>query len=313
MKKYLLVTLFFSFIINAQNLLPNGGFDEGTSGWTHPYPDNFQINWDANDGNQNNGSMLLTTLNNSNNVNIAESTQIEVIAGKTYHLQAWIKPTLDTDTEGGSLWVNWYDGEVHWPIGRGDGLFVFTSDANGDWKKVEGDFQFPDSVKFISISPGISIQENNNSIASSVKFDDISFTLKSDDSSAFAMLPSHSALWYNHDQSGHGINVYMLANQRVIVIWYVYDDFGNPLWLLGVGTHDGFKATIDVSINTGAMFPPNFDPDDVIRADWGKFELEFTSCNNGNFKWIPVDGNGFSAGEMSIQRLSTTSGLTCSE
>ena len=129
----------------------------------------------------------------------------------------------------------------------------------------------------------------------------------------FAMVAGHSALWFNPDENGHGINVYMLADQRVLVIWYVYDDLGMPLWLLGVGTHDGVKATLDVSIANGALFPPNFNADDVNLINWGQFELEFSGCNAGVFKWQPVDGNGFAAGETDIVRLNNTEGLSCSE
>ena len=91
----------------------------------------------------------------------------------------------------------------------------------------------------------------------------------------FDFQAGHSALFYNPEQSGHGINVYMLDDNRIIVLWYVYDDQGNQVWLLGVGTHDGTKATLDVTFNDGAMFPPNFDSADVNTVTWGQFELEF--------------------------------------
>lgn len=127
------------------------------------------------------------------------------------------------------------------------------------------------------------------------------------------MQAAHSALWYNPEQSGHGINVYMLADNRLIVIWYVYDAVGNPIWLLGIGSHDGSKATLDVKYYDGTMFPPNFNADDVNATEWGQFELEFSGCDTGLFKWLPVAENGFSSGEMDVQRLNTTLGLTCSE
>lgn len=124
---------------------------------------------------------------------------------------------------------------------------------------------------------------------------------------------SHSALWYNPVEDGHGLNIYMLENNGIVAVWYIYDDAGNPLWLIGSGTHDGSKATVDVSIAEGGNFPPNFDPAAVNLASWGQFELEFYSCNQGLFKWLPESGNGFAAGELDIIRLTTTSGLTCSD
>ncbi len=122
---------------------------------------------------------------------------------------------------------------------------------------------------------------------------------------------AHSALWYNTNQSGHGINVYILENNRILVIWYIYDDAGNPLWLLGLGTHDGTIATLDVTQHQGSAFPPNFNSADVVSTNWGAFELSFASCNTGLFKWFPVANNGFSAGEVAIDRLTNTLGLSC--
>ncbi len=125
--------------------------------------------------------------------------------------------------------------------------------------------------------------------------------------------PAHSALWYNPNESGHGINVYLLQDQGIIVIWYVYDDNGNSLWLLGVGTHDGSKARLAVSITSGPKFPPNFDTTDLEIMDWGEFELSFTDCNDGVFRWLPIPGNGFTSGELAIVRLNQTLGLDCPE
>ena len=136
-------------------------------------------------------------------------------------------------------------------------------------------------------------------------------------SSAFAQPASvpiqdaHSALWYNPEQSGHGINVYLLENNRILVFWYVFDDAGKPLWLLGLGTHDGTVATLDVTENRGASFPPNFNTADVQTTNWGTFELSFSGCNSGLFKWFPNSSTGFAAGDMSITRLTNTVGLNC--
>ena len=130
-------------------------------------------------------------------------------------------------------------------------------------------------------------------------------------SQAIPLTSAYSALWYNPNESGHGINVYMLENNRIVVIWYVYDNDGNPIWLLGVGTHDEIHAHLDVQIGSGAHFPPNFDSNDVVLDDWGSFDLEFSGCNNGVFSWTPLTGNGFTAGQTQITRSTTTLGLSC--
>lgn len=127
----------------------------------------------------------------------------------------------------------------------------------------------------------------------------------------FSMQANKSALWYDPEQSGHGISVYMLEDNRIIVIWYVYDNNGKPIWLFGTGVHDGEKALLDVISTTGAMFPPNFNQGDVDRNNWGQFELEFNDCNNGMFKWLPENFTGYVEGEMAISRIINTNDLNC--
>ena len=125
--------------------------------------------------------------------------------------------------------------------------------------------------------------------------------------------PVHSGLWYNFDQSGHGISVNILENNRIVLLWYVFDNNGDQTWLIGEGTYDGMIATLDVNIANGASFPPNFYSTNVNLTSWGKFILEFSGCNNGIFKWDPLPDNGFSAGEMTITRLTTFEDLGCND
>lgn len=183
-----------------------------------------------------------------------------------------------------------------------------TEDFFGDPIALDGNNLVVGSYLEDSGATGINGDEMDNSVdASGAAY---IFNLVAED---FTIQPGHSALWYNPEQNGHGINVYMLDNNGIIVIWYVYDDQGNQVWFLGIGSHDGTKATLDVSITDGAMFPPNFDPNDVNLTSWGQFELEFSGCNTGFFKWMPEAGNGFTAGEMNVSRLNNTLGLTCTE
>jgi len=157
-----------------------------------------------------------------------------------------------------------------------------------------------------SNSTGVNSDELNNSLS----FSGAAYAFAIENS-GFAMQAAHSALWYNPDQSGHGINVNLLENNRLVVVWYVYHE-GKPIWLFGIGSHDGQKAMLDVNIYSGGMFPPNFDPDSLESIYWGNFELEFSDCDNGNFKWFPIHNNGFQEGQMHIIRSTNTLGLTCS-
>ena len=126
-----------------------------------------------------------------------------------------------------------------------------------------------------------------------------------------ALESGHSALWYNPEQSGHGLSIYALENDGIVAVWYVYDNEGRPLWLIGTGSHDGETALLDVQVAFGGFFPPSFDPADVVLSDWGQFEIAFSGCNEATFRWMPIEDSEYTSGEMAIQKLTQTRGATC--
>ncbi|WP_154224198.1 choice-of-anchor B family protein [Marinicella rhabdoformis] len=121
----------------------------------------------------------------------------------------------------------------------------------------------------------------------------------------------HTGLWFNTEQSGHGLSLEVLADNRMAVYWYTYDKDGNQMWLVGTGTFEGNKAILDVARTSQAMFPPLFNPDDLNTEIWGQFEIEFSDCNNLNFTWFPNQESGFDSGEMTMTRLTEIPGLSC--
>jgi hypothetical protein len=127
----------------------------------------------------------------------------------------------------------------------------------------------------------------------------------------FIIKPAHTGLWYNPDQSGHGLNIEVLDDNRILAFWYVYNDVGNQIWLLGTGTYEGNTASLEVFITESGVFPPNFVAQDVVNTSWGSFQFEFNDCNTGMFNWTPVDGNGFTAGSLELTRLTKIAGLNC--
>lgn len=123
----------------------------------------------------------------------------------------------------------------------------------------------------------------------------------------------HSGLWFNPEQDGHGLNVLVLEDNRIVVFWYVYDNEGNPLWLLGAGSYEGGTVTMDVTQSTGGLFPPNFNAANIVTIPWGTFTVEMIDCANLNFKWAPEDETKFSAGTMPMTRLAINAGLSCED
>jgi len=222
------------------------------------------------------------------------------------------KATLDVTFNDGAMFPPDFDSADVNTVSWGQFELEFSGCNNGLFKWIpivdNGFTAGETNVTRLTTSSGLTCTDTAAKVALENQVEKSSFK-----ASDFAMQAAHSALWYNPEQSGHGINVYMLDDNRIIVIWYVYDDQGNQVWLLGVGTHDGRNASLDVTVTSGAMFPPNFEAGDVVSENWGQFELEFSDCNNGLFKWMPVAGNGYTSGEINVTRLTSTLGLTCTE
>ncbi len=128
---------------------------------------------------------------------------------------------------------------------------------------------------------------------------------------AVAIQNHHSGLWFNREQSGHGLSLDVLNNNLIVATWYTFDNDGNQLWLLGLGPYADGLAQLDVTISENGLFPPNFNTDDVVTTNWGKFELQFNGCDTLNFSWVPDEGTGYDAGTLAMNRLTSNAGLSC--
>jgi len=128
--------------------------------------------------------------------------------------------------------------------------------------------------------------------------------------SNFSIVPGITGSWYLPAQSGHGFNVEVLANNGFLAFWYVYDNSGNNLWLVGQGTYTGDTATMDLYQGTGGMFPPNFDKTKIVRTKWGTMTMTFSDCNNATAQWTPIVP-GYASGSMALQRLTGVTGVAC--
>ena len=130
----------------------------------------------------------------------------------------------------------------------------------------------------------------------------------------FAIVPGITGSWYLPAQSGHGFNVEVIGApgnaNGMLAFWYVYDNAGNNLWLVGQGSYVGDTATLNVLSGSGGMFPPNFDKTKIVRTSWGTLTLKFTDCNNATAQWNPIIP-AYPSGSMDLVRLSGVSGLAC--
>ena len=123
--------------------------------------------------------------------------------------------------------------------------------------------------------------------------------------------PGFTGSWFDAAQSGHGLMLEVLSDNRLLAMWFAFNPEGNQQsWFGGVGTYSGATATIvDVVRPSGGRWIPNFDPNSIVRSPWGTLTFSFTDCNNGRVDFN--SGFGYGSGSMNLHRLTLPAGLTC--
>lgn len=161
-----------------------------------------------------------------------------------------------------------------------------------------GSYEVVSEVFDITVSPNVHIGTET-----------VTFSVGSD---VFKITPASNGSYYDPDQSGHGIVVEFLADQRSIFYWYTFDSMGNPFWLIGVGTYQDNIATYTLFEVSGGQFPPDFDPTQIQEQEWGSLTLDFTDCRNVLMSWNAFSSQVFD-GNMTLSRLSPFSGISCAD
>lgn len=109
-----------------------------------------------------------------------------------------------------------------------------------------------------------------------------------------------------------------LNGQRDFLIWYTFDDDGDPMWLVGerqepvtVGPGLGtWRYRFTLSRPTGTFYPPNFDPSQVVGTPFGTVEIENTSCSAAIVRYDARAG-GFGQGTFTADRITRTRHSDC--
>lgn len=131
---------------------------------------------------------------------------------------------------------------------------------------------------------------------------------------------STTGTFYNTAQSGHGFFFEVIdtgssstdgGQIQVFTSWFVFDNAGNPLWLVGQGPIDGLTASVPVERLDGPMFPPNFDPADVNRTMAGTLVFDFSDCNNATVSFQSADETALGSTSLPISRLTSIAGNPC--
>jgi len=123
--------------------------------------------------------------------------------------------------------------------------------------------------------------------------------------------PAFTGNWFDPTQSGQGLMLEVLSDNRLLAYWFSFDPAGDSqAWFGGIGTYSGNTATIpDVILPSGGRWIPNFDPRAIVLQPWGTLTFTFQNCNSGQVEF--TSGLGYGSGSMNLSRLTQPAGVTC--
>lgn len=126
--------------------------------------------------------------------------------------------------------------------------------------------------------------------------------------------PGVSGSWFDAARSGEGIIVEMLADGRVLAVWFTYPasgEAGEQAWLFAQdGIIEGNLIRFPIVYRPqGARFGEEFDPADVELQVWGTMELEFASCTQATVRYAGPAAYG--SGARNLTRLTVLDELDC--
>ena len=127
----------------------------------------------------------------------------------------------------------------------------------------------------------------------------------------FQIRPGITGNWNNRAQDGHGFQFEVLPGGVMTAIWFAFDNDGNQAWISGAGTIEGDHVTMSAGRVLAGRFPPNFNPAEIQRRNWGTLVFTFTDCDNGRVDWTSLDTGFTSTGTLALQRLTRIDGLAC--
>lgn len=126
---------------------------------------------------------------------------------------------------------------------------------------------------------------------------------------SFNITAAMTGAWFDPAQSGHGLFLEVLPEQRLLAWWFTFDPDGKQAWFGGVGSYSGNRATLTALRTQGGRFIPNFNPTAVTSPTWGSLTFTFSGCNTGLVEFS--SDVGFGTGAMPLSRLTLPLGLSC--
>jgi hypothetical protein len=134
---------------------------------------------------------------------------------------------------------------------------------------------------------------------------------------AVPIQPGIGGAWYNTTESGHGfiLNVSEKDGQlTLLATWYVYDNDGNQMWLIGSAPFElgATSITVPVIVTEKLQFN-NLGGGGLLELAWGSLNFEFSTCDEGLVTYNPNPNAGFAVGTTAIQRLTNTARVSCTD
>ncbi len=122
-----------------------------------------------------------------------------------------------------------------------------------------------------------------------------------------------SGSWYDVNRSGEGYIIEILPDNRALMTWFTYlPNQPEQAWIIGTGTYANNRILLEnVTITSGGVFGPTFDPEAVVNQTWGDISFEFNGCNSGVISYNSLDRN-YADGNHVTTRLTSLSGGDCS-
>jgi hypothetical protein len=134
--------------------------------------------------------------------------------------------------------------------------------------------------------------------------------------SGVSITSGFSGAWYNPNQSGHGLIVEVLTQNRLVAYWFAFDSDGNQAWFGGDGTITGDQGVVYAYRGQGGQWIPDFDPAHYSRHAWGPLTFTFTDCNHGRV-YYSYDNDSepgplyWGVSYLDLTRLTQPAGLNC--
>lgn len=133
--------------------------------------------------------------------------------------------------------------------------------------------------------------------------------------SAFQLTTGQSGTWYDRAKNFQGIFLEMIGGPSALMVWFTYEPDGRQAFMTAVGTIDGDRIVFpNLTKTRGGRFGAAFDPNAVIREDWGSLVFTFESCGTGYASYAPssvASARGWSVEQLNSERLTSIAGLGC--